>query len=96
MGFKKLRGVRLSEEKQGAVRFVCLTYADQPKQIQEKITRLCDKYGGAYSDALFEVMTTRRSVVSVAMEYYISENTLYRARRKFYENWFKKTAQKGG
>lgn len=37
MGFKKLRGVKLPEEKQGFIRYTCLTLSEQPKWIQEKV-----------------------------------------------------------
>jgi DNA-binding phage protein len=88
MSFKKLRGVHLPEEKQGLVRFSCLNYATQPKQTKEKIQRLCDECGGAYSAALMEVMCTKKSVSGVAMKYHVSESVLYRARKEFYESWF--------
>ena len=41
MGFRKLRGVRLPEEKQGLIRYICLNYADQPEWMKRKIERLC-------------------------------------------------------
>lgn len=90
MGFKKIRGVALPEEKQGMVRFTCLTYADQPKRIQEKIQRLCDECGGAYSAALREVMCSRKSIVAIAQAHYVSESSLYRMRKEFYEGWYRK------
>ncbi|WP_312615183.1 hypothetical protein [Oscillibacter sp.] len=88
MSFKKLRGVSLPEEKQGLVRFTCLNEQVQPKKTQEKIQRLCDKCGGAYSAALREVMCTKKSISGVAMKYHVSESVLYRARKEFYEGWF--------
>lgn len=90
MSFKKLRGVRLPEEKQGLVRYICLTYAEQPKWMQEKIRRLCDEHGGLYSAALFETMTSKRSVTAIAMKHCVSESVLYRARKAFYEGWYAK------
>lgn len=87
MSFKKLRGVRLPERKQMLIRSICLNYRDRPKYEQEKIKRLCEKCGGAYSAALFEIMTTEHSVRSVALKYYISENRLYVFRKNFYESW---------
>ena len=88
MSFKKLRGVRLPEEKQGLIRYTCLTVSEQPKWIQEKIGRLCDECGGPYSAALFEAMTTRASITAIAMKHHTDESTLYRARKAFYEHWF--------
>lgn len=89
MAFKKLRGVHLPEKKQMLIRSICLNYRDRPKYEQEKIKRLCEKCGGAYSAALFEVMTTEYSVRSVALKYYISESVLYDIRKNFYESWSK-------
>ena len=37
MGFKKLRGVSLPEEKQGLIRYTCLTWDEQPQYVQKKI-----------------------------------------------------------
>lgn len=90
MGFKKLRGVALPEKKQGLVRFVCLNYDDQPKRTQEKIQRLCDECGGAYSAALFEVMTTEKSIRAIALTNFLDESTIYRARARFYMAWYGK------
>lgn len=88
MSFKKLRGVRLPEKKQMLVRSICLNYRDRPQCEREKIKRLCEKCGGAYSAALFEVMTTEHTVRSVALKYYISESVIYDIRKKFYESWY--------
>lgn len=88
MSFRKLRGVDLPEEKQGLVRYVCLNCDSQPKRIQEKIQRLCDDAGGAYSAALREVMCSRKSIAAISMEHHVSESSLYRMRKEFYEKWF--------
>lgn len=90
MSFRKLRGVRLSEEKQGLVRYTCLNYASRPKWEQEKIRRLCDEHGGPFSHALFEVMTTQRSITAIAGEHAVSESVLYERRKALYESWFKR------
>lgn len=90
MSFKKLRGVSLPEEKQGLVRYTCLTYREQPKWIQDKIQHLCVACGGEHQRALFDVMTTRRSIVEIAAEHSVSESVLYERRKAFYECWFKK------
>lgn len=87
MGFKKLSGVPLSEERQGLIRYTCLTYESQPPRVQRKIQRLCLLCAGAYSAALFDVMCTKRSITAIAMEYFVSEEQLYRFRRAFYMAW---------
>ena len=87
MSFRKLRGVRLPEEKQGLIRYTCLNYDSQPEWMREKISRLCEECGGGYSAALLEVMTTRRSMTEIALRHFVDESTLYRARKRFYESW---------
>ena len=90
MSFRKLQGVRLPEEKQGLVYFICQSEKSQPKKIREKIQRLCDEVGGSYSAALWDVMCTGKSMTRIAMEHYVSDRTLYRLRKKFYEEWYRK------
>lgn len=90
MSFRKLQGVNMPEEKQGAVRFACLTYEEQPKFIQKKIEKLCHDVGGLYSAALWDVMCTRKSITAISMEHHVGESTLYRMRKKFYESWYGK------
>ena len=87
MGFKKLSGVPLSEEKQGLIRYTCLTYGEQPQRVQRKIQRLCLLCAGAYSAALFDVMCTKKSITAIALAHYVSEEQLYRFRRAFYKAW---------
>ena len=89
VGFKKLRGVVLPEEKQGLVRYICLNSDSQPKRTQDKIQRLCDDVGGAYSAALREVMCGRKSITAISREFFVSESKLYDMRKVFYEKWFK-------
>ena len=86
--FKKLRGVNLSYERQGFVRFCCLTYDDQPPEVQQRIWGLCMKCGKDYYQALFEFMTMKKSAVSVAAKHFITDMTLYRMRKRFYHAWF--------
>ena len=87
MAFKKIRGVNLPEEKQGLIRYTCLTYRDQPAHIQRKIRRLCEEQGGCYSAALWEIMCTQESVTSISMRHHVSERGLYDLRKRFYEEW---------
>lgn len=87
MSFKKIRGVDLSEEKQGLIRYTCLTYRDQPTHIQRKIVRICQEEGGVYNGALWEIMCTRESVLSISQRNHVSESLLYDMRKRFYEAW---------
>lgn len=87
--FRKLRGLRLPYNVQGYIYFTCANYRQQSKEIKNKIRALCEQTGGQYSDALFDVLTKagQYSVERIAMEHYVSPETLYRLRRKFYEAW---------
>lgn len=87
MAFRKSRGIKLTEEWQGLIRFTCLTFDDQPEEVREKILELCRECGGEYRKALFEVMCTRKSMTKIAYENNVSEPTLYRKRKMFYERW---------
>ena len=87
MGFKKMRGIDLPEEQQGLIRYTCLNWRTQPVWVQEKIRYICEQCAGAYQHALFEVMTTNRSITAIAMEHALSESLLYAMRKRFYESW---------
>lgn len=87
MSFKKIRSVSLPEEKQGLIRYTCLTYRDQPEHVQRKIRRLCQTHGGQYGAAVWEVMCTKESIVSISMRHHVSESSLYRMRKDFFEAW---------
>ena len=86
--FKKRRGIHIPYDKQGLIYFTCVNYKDMPDEIKEKIRQLCDEIGGEYSEVLFKVVTAKnKSIRALAQEYHTSERTLYRYRKKFYENW---------
>lgn len=92
--FRKMRGIRLKEDQQGYLFFLCRTYQDQPKETQEKINGICCKVSSepAYCKALFDVLTTKKSIVEISMQYCVGQTTLYNLRRKFYETWYKEEA----
>lgn len=87
MVFKKMRGINLPEEKQGLIRFICLTYKEQPQRTRDKINRMCREFGGDDASALFDVMCTTKSIVHISLQHHVSQETLYRQRRSFYEHW---------
>lgn len=85
--FKRLRSIRKNYDQQGEIHFTCRNYARQPEHIKRKIERLCVQVGGDYAEALFRYLTTDISWQQTCMDYYISEATLSRIRRRFYESW---------
>lgn len=88
MAFKKLRGVPLPVEKQLLIRAICLNYSERPQWEQKKIKRLCLECGGAYSAALFEIMTTQQSITAISLKHHVSESVLYDIRKNFYLRWY--------
>lgn len=87
--FKKRRGIKLPYNKQGFIYFTCVNIDDMPDDIQNKIHNLCYDIGGDdYAEALFAVVTnSTKSIRALSMEHHISEMSLYRLRKKFYESW---------
>lgn len=85
--FKLLPSVHRSYEEQGEIFFLCRNYAHQPRAVQRKIDRLCTEAAGEYAGALRRYLTTGDSWQAVVMEEHISEGTLQRCRKKFYESW---------
>lgn len=89
--FKKRRGIKLSYDEQGLIHFVCVNYRKLPDIVLRKITRLCDEVGNEHAEVLFEVVTnSKKTIRELAIENHISERSLYRYRKKFYEEWEEK------
>ncbi len=85
--FKMLRGIDVPRAVQGKIFYTCQNYAREPERVQAKIRRLCKEAGGDYADELFLFLTTDISWQRITTDYFISEATLCRIRRRFYELW---------
>ena len=86
--FRKRKGIHIPYNKQGLIYFTCMNFKDMPQETKSLISELCDKIGKEDSRALYEVLTNdRKSVLSVSLEYHITEKKLYRMRKEFYEAW---------
>jgi hypothetical protein len=86
--FRKLKGVSVPYKRQGLIYFTCVNYQQQPQWMQRKIDKLCQVCGGEYAEALKALMTEDGARVDgVAMRYHVSEGTLIRCRKRFYEEW---------
>ena len=88
--FKKRRGIKLPYNKQGLIYFACANYNDMPDAVQKKIRYLCQEVGGDdYANVIYAMVTnSNKSIRALAIEYHISEMSLYRYRKKFYEMWY--------
>lgn len=85
--FKILRGVSKTRAEQGKIFYTCMNYQNETERVQAKIRRLCREAGGDYADELFLFLTTDISWQKLTTDYFISEATLCRIRRRFYELW---------
>lgn len=93
--FRKMRGVKVPPDRQGLLFFTCRNYNDLPQSTKCRINDLCDMISEgdqAYRAALFDMLTTKNSVVNISMKHAVSQSTLYKLRRRFYEAWYRKEA----
>ena len=88
--FKKKRGIKLPYNKQGLIYFTCMNFKDAPEDVQKKILNLCTEVGKEDYKALFELITKPyKTMLSVSLEYNLSEKRLWVMQKKFYETWDK-------
>ena len=58
-----------------------------PAAVRRRIDELCERAGGEYAPALKAYMTTDADWLWICDQYHVSESTLARVRKKFYELW---------
>lgn len=85
--FRAKRGIKASYERQGYIYFVSRLYKDLSEQDRRRIRELCKECGGEHYRALFEFVTTDTTATALALKHYLSKKTLYRAVRRYYENF---------
>lgn len=85
--FKFWPSIRKSYEEQGEIFFKCRRYEKQTKSEQRKIDRLIHRAGEAYANALREYLLTETSWETVCQQWYVSDRTLQRCVRRFFEAW---------
>lgn len=85
--FRYKRGVKADYNRQGYIYFVSRMYKDLPPEDQQTILNLCLECGGEHYQALFEFVTTDAPAAELSARHYLSRETLYRAVRRYYENF---------
>ncbi len=85
--FRFRKGAHVSYNRQGYIYFVSRIYRDLPPALQRKILNLCIEHGGPHYGALFEYVTTDTTGVAICRKHYISQKTLDRAVRRYYEGF---------
>ena len=83
-GFRYHRGIGLSYERQGYIYFVCRAFPRLCKRDQQRIESCAENANGDYAAAVLDLVTTGDNYQRVALDHYISVNTLYREVTKFY------------
>ncbi len=85
--FKFWPSIRKSYEEQGEIFFKCRRYEYQTKAEREKIDRLIHQEGKEYATALREYLIKGTDWEDVCQRWYVSDRTLQRCVRKFFEAW---------
>ncbi len=88
--FKYMRSLKLSYERQGEIFFTCLRFKRLCEDEQERIKEICEACadGDSYKRrAIMAFMTTTATWQECCMRYHISDSTMARLRKKFYELW---------
>ena len=88
--FRKRKGIHIPYNKQGLIHFTCLDIENQSTEVKEKIISLCKEISEKNKEdykALYDIVTSDKSIISISRKYYISERKLYAMRKQFYEKW---------
>lgn len=85
--FRYKSGIKVPYKRQMYIYSISRLYNELDEKSQAKIRELCAEYGGEYERALFEFVTTDTTATALEMKYYLSRATLYRAVRKYYQNF---------
>lgn len=85
MAFRFKRGIRVSYKRQGFIHFTMQNVAALPEGKREKLRKLCRDAAGEYDCALWEMLTTEAGYVDISMRHHVSQATLFRCIKRFYE-----------
>lgn len=88
--FKYMPSLKQSYERQGDIFFTCRNFKRLCDVDRGRIKAICAECakGDAYKRrAIFDFMTSGASWRECCMKYHISDSTLERLRKKFYELW---------
>lgn len=83
--FRFKSGIKVGYVRQGYIYFVSLSYGKLDRKRQQVIDGLCRECGGEYWRALREFVTTDTTATKICTDHHLSESTLHRAVRRYYE-----------
>ena len=87
IGFRFHRGMGLDYKRQGYIYFVCRNFERLSRRDQDAISACAEEYCGGYAAAVMRLVTSGDSYQRVAIDHYMSVNTLYRAVTAFYRHF---------
>lgn len=90
MAFRYKKGIRVPYRRQGLIYFTMLASGELPKEKREKLRRLCMTVAGGHDEALWDLLTTEDGYVAVSLRHNVSQETLFRLRKRFYEEFPKR------
>ena len=85
MRFRFKRSIPVDYETQGYIYFTSRRFRELEPEMQEKIRCLCRRAGGGHEEALLTFVTTDMGALEVCSRYFLSESTLERAVKKYYQ-----------
>ena len=85
--FRYKKSIDVPYERQGYIYFASRMFHRLTLRQQQKIIDLCTEAGGEYHAALFEFVTTNNGAAAVCMKHHLSQSTLERAVRRYYEQF---------
>lgn len=85
MRFRYKRSIPVDYEVQGYIYFASRRFDQLSRAGKEKIRRLCREAGGEHEQALFTFVTTDAGAVEVCSRFFLSESTLERAVKRYYQ-----------
>ena len=80
----------LSENEQSLIFWTCRNYYRLSHKQRNAIDEIIDDCANGERDALFEMITTGKSLTAVAMKHYISESALWERCARFFKEAAKK------
>ena len=90
--FKKIRSLKIPVKRQGFLHYICLGYANLPKEFKELITNTIDEVCKSEQDRkmMREYLFTEKSLIKTAIDNYSSERKIYRLRTRVFSRLYKK------
>ena len=85
--FRFKKSVDVNYDRQGYIYFTSKNYANLSSWQQRRLLDLCHEAGGEYHAAVFEFVTTDIGAAAVCMRHHLSQSTLERAVRRYYERF---------